>query len=78
MSGQDDAAEKEHDPSQRKLDEARRKGEVPRSADLTTAAAQGGMLLTVLLLGPWMLRRLGEAGAALLGGADRLAPQMAA
>jgi flagellar biosynthetic protein FlhB len=28
MSEEEDSAEKEHEPSQRKLDEARRKGEV--------------------------------------------------
>lgn len=37
--------DKQHEPSQKKLDDARKKGEIPRSADLSVAASYGGMLL---------------------------------
>ena len=37
--------DKQHEPSQKKLDDARKKGEIPRSTDLSVAAGYGGMLL---------------------------------
>ncbi|WP_438990587.1 EscU/YscU/HrcU family type III secretion system export apparatus switch protein [Lentibacter sp.] len=37
--------DKQHEPSQKKLDDARKKGEIPRSTDLSVAASYGGMLL---------------------------------
>lgn len=64
--------DKQHEPSQRKLDEARKRGEIPRSAELSTAAAYGGFLLAVLIAGPWVLTGVGSAGAVLIGQADRL------
>ena len=47
MSEDDD--DKQFEPSQRRLDEARKRGEVPRSAELSTAAAYGGLLLLSLI-----------------------------
>ncbi|MFQ6550781.1 flagellar biosynthesis protein FlhB [Aestuariibius insulae] len=55
----DEASEKEHEPSQKKLDDARKKGEIPRSTDLTTAAAYGGFLLAAGTLGATSLQSLG-------------------
>ena len=76
MSESDDDTEKEHEPSQRRLDEARRKGDIPRSADLTVAASYAGLLLAGLVAGADMLRAVGEAGMVLLDQADRLAPSL--
>jgi flagellar biosynthesis protein FlhB len=76
MAEAGDSAEKEHEPSQKRLDDARERGEVPRSQDLTTAAAYGGLLLAAVVAGPDSLQRLGAIGARLLGEADRLAPAM--
>lgn len=47
MMAQDgeEASEKEHEPSQRRLEDARKKGDVAKSNDLAAAAAQGGFLL---------------------------------
>ena len=73
MSGGDDG-EKTHAPSQRKLDEARKRGDVPRSADLTTAAVYGGLLLAVLVTGAAALQQGGSAAMVLIGQSDRLAP----
>ena len=70
----EDEGEKEHEPSQKKLDAARERGEIPRSADLGTAAAYGGLLLAAATVGPAALDRAGEAAAVLLGQADRLGP----
>jgi flagellar biosynthetic protein FlhB len=78
MAAEQDGAEKEHEPTQKRLDDARDRGETPRSADLTTAAAYGGLLLAALVAGPASLQALGQVGAALLSEADRLAAQMVA
>ncbi|WP_439110713.1 EscU/YscU/HrcU family type III secretion system export apparatus switch protein [Lentibacter sp.] len=42
---EEDNNDKQHEPSQKKLDDARKKGEIPRSADLSVAASYGGMLI---------------------------------
>ncbi len=78
MSDSEDDTEKEHDPSQRRLDEARRKGDIPRSADLTVAASYAGLLLAGLVAGADMLRAVGEAGMVLLDQADSFAPSLLA
>jgi len=51
MSGGASDEDKQHEPTQKKLDDARKKGEVPRSTDLMTAAAYGGLLLVALGFG---------------------------
>lgn len=51
--------DKQYEPSQKKLDDARRKGEVPRSADLTTAASYGGFLVVGLSVGGPLLSGMG-------------------
>lgn len=43
----EDAAEKSHQPTPRKLQQQRAKGEMPRSADLHVAAAYGGMVVVL-------------------------------
>lgn len=58
---EEQSAEKSHEPSPRKLEEARRKGEIPRSPDLLTAAAYLGLLATGLSIGGGAVLRLGEA-----------------
>ncbi len=74
MSGQDDDTERDHEPSQRKLDEARKNGDVPRSMELTTAAVYAGLVLALLIAGPAAVEHAGSAGITLLGQSDRLAP----
>ena len=75
MSGGDDV-EKEHAPTQKRLDDARMRGEVPRSPDLTTAAAWGGFLIAAAATGPASLQKIGTEAAVLIDKADRLAPLM--
>lgn len=72
MSGGEDEADKEHEASQQKLDEARKEGDIPRSVDLQTAAATGGLLLALISLGAWAVERAGTAGMVALDQADRL------
>ena len=43
MSQTEDSAEKSFEPTQKKLDDARKKGEFARSSDLNTAAAYVGL-----------------------------------
>ncbi|SMX32251.1 EscU/YscU/HrcU family type III secretion system export apparatus switch protein [Maliponia aquimaris] len=72
MSDQDEAAEKSHEPSQRKLDEARKKGEIPRATDLLTAMTYLGLLLTMAAVGGLSLTHFGEALLPLIEQPDRL------
>ena len=74
MAGQEDESEKPHEPTQKRLDDARKKGEVPRSTDITTAAVYAGLLLATLTFGGASISALGTTGSQLLGQADRLAP----
>ncbi len=73
MSDQD-SADKEHAPSQKRLDDARKRGEVPKSAELITAASYGGLLIAGLVAGGAGLLAAGQTGAVLLDQADRMAP----
>jgi flagellar biosynthetic protein FlhB len=72
MSGADDEADKEHEASQQKLEQARKDGDIPRSVDLQTATATGSFLLALFSLGSWAVTRAGTAGMAALDQADRL------
>jgi flagellar biosynthesis protein FlhB len=72
MSGGEDEADKEHEASQQKLDQARKDGDVPRSVDLQTAMAIGGFLLALFGFGSWAVQRVGTAGMVMLDQADRL------
>lgn len=74
MSAPDDDTEREHEPSQRRLDQARERGDVPRSADLISAAVYGGFLLALLVTGGSAVRQAANAGMTLLSQSDHLAP----
>ena len=76
MSDQDDGTDRPHEATARKLDEARRKGDIPRSSDLTAAAAMLGFLTMALLPGGWAPPRLGALGSGLLERAETLGPQL--
>lgn len=73
--GDDGAEEKEHEPTQRKLDEARKRGEVTKSTDLNTAASYAGLLLAGLGLGTAGFANFATEATVLLDQADTLAPQ---
>lgn len=76
MSDDQDASDKEHDASQKKLDDAREKGEIPRSNDLITAGSYAGLLLAGATIGGASLLKAGETASILLGQADRLSIQL--
>lgn len=69
MVSDEDASEKEHEPTQHKLDEARKKGDLVRSADLTVAVVYLGLLMTAMGLGSWSLI---EFGTRAMGFLDQL------
>jgi flagellar biosynthesis protein FlhB len=75
MSGEDDA-EKEHDPTQKRLDEARARGEFARSADLAAAAGYAGLLLACGAFGMQALLTVGSVAKGILGQSDRLSITM--
>ncbi|SNT03915.1 EscU/YscU/HrcU family type III secretion system export apparatus switch protein [Tropicimonas sediminicola] len=77
MSGEDDT-EKQHEPTQKKLDDARRKGEIPRSNDVTAALALGGLLLVLAFGGGWVSTRIGTLGIGLLQQAAWVEPRSGA
>lgn len=68
----DSDEDKQHEPSQRRLDEARKKGQVPVSQDLTTAAVYAALLATVMIGGSWILFGLIGPGTYLLEQSHRL------
>lgn len=72
MADGDDVTEKPYEPTQKKLDEARRKGNVPKSVDITTAAVYAGFLVTILAFGPSSLEDFGTVLAGLLARSDDL------
>lgn len=71
MSDEEDS-EKQYEPTQKRLDEARKRGEIPSSTDLTTALSYSGVLLSLLVFGAGIIQTFGTTLAALLGRADTL------
>nr|WP_136644732.1 flagellar type III secretion system protein FlhB [Tabrizicola sp. YIM 78059] len=71
-----DSEEKEFEASPQRLEEARKKGDIPRSTDLLMAAGIAGFLLSLVALGGWVVRRSGTAGMVFLDQADRLSRLM--
>ena len=69
---QDDGAERSHEATPQKLEEARRKGEIVRSQDVSTWAGYMGMLLALAIVAPGVARSLADLGGTLLQDADRL------
>jgi flagellar biosynthetic protein FlhB len=74
MTEEQSPADKPHDPTPRKLEEARKKGEIVRSADLNTAVAYAGTLIAAGLLAPTAAQDIGRLMQVLLGQAHEIAP----
>lgn len=72
-SGDDD---KQYEASQKKLDDARRKGEIAKSNDLITAAAYAGLLLILVAFGAPLMTALGNDLMLMLDQPDALASQI--
>ena len=64
--------DKQYDPTPRKLEEARRKGDIARSQDINVAVSYGGFLLAWLGLGVWLVDGAGATMRGLLDRSDEL------
>lgn len=73
---EDEGDEKPFEASAKKLEDARRKGEIPRSTDLNTAAAYSGFALLSVTVGPSLLMGFGALLQGMLRDVDRLAQDM--
>lgn len=76
MSEESQDSDKQYEASQKKLDDARMKGDIARSVDITTAAAYAGFLLAGAAIGPWALVTLGTTLAVLLDQAAAMSAVM--
>ena len=71
-AGGESGGEKSFDPTPGRLEEARRKGDVPRSADANAAAAYLGLLAASLTVGPWAVDRAAAVLMVFIDQPDRL------
>lgn len=76
MSEDTSPADKPFDPTPKKMEDARKKGEIVRSQDLNTGVVYGSFLLSGAILAPWLVESLGQLTHMTLGRADVLAPLM--
>jgi flagellar biosynthesis protein FlhB len=60
MSEPDSDGEKNHEPTEKRLQDARKKGQIVRSTELTTAAAYGGYFVAFSLFGTASLYQFGD------------------
>lgn len=72
----DSDIEKEHAPTPQKLEQARRKGQIVRSTDLSVAASYGGFYLALAGLGAVSITSLGGHLARMLADADSYGPAL--
>lgn len=72
MAAEEDQDDKQFDPSQRRLDQAREQGDTIRSEELQAAAAAAGLLAALAVGGGWAVQQAGSAGMAFLDAPDRL------
>lgn len=72
MSEAENDDNKQYEASQHKLDEARKKGDFPRSTDLNTAAGYAGLLVAGLTLGSVSLVKVGTELSQILAQSDTI------
>ena len=72
MSENQSSQEKSHEASERKLEQSRKKGELPRSQDAQTAAGYIGFAAAIFLAGGWTAVHMGETLMAFLARPDEL------
>ncbi|MFU8776466.1 MAG: flagellar biosynthesis protein FlhB [Roseovarius sp.] len=73
MEGQEDDSDKTLEATPHKLDEARKKGDLARSADLNTAGSYAGLLLAFAVAGGLSVERVGDNLVALMDRSNQLA-----
>lgn len=68
--------DKQYEASQHKLDEARKKGDFPRSVDLNTSAAYAGLLGVGFTIGAVSLVKIGDGLSTVLSRPDTISTQV--
>lgn len=71
MSQQDSDESKPHEPTEKRLKDARRKGDVPSSRETGNMMVVGSLLLIVIFALPWQAGNLADALAAMIDAAGR-------
>jgi flagellar biosynthetic protein FlhB len=66
--------DKQYEASQKRLDDARKRGEIIKSTDLVSAAGYAGLLLVGVVAGEQVVQGFGQVGMVLLDQADQIAP----
>ncbi|MFS4581693.1 flagellar type III secretion system protein FlhB [Phaeobacter sp. C3_T13_0] len=69
----DDDSDKSYEPSPQKLEKARKKGDVPKSTDLSVAAAYLGLIVAIHVAGADVVEEIGTILMSFLDQPDRLA-----
>ncbi len=72
----EDINDKPHDPTPKKLEDARKKGEVAKSTDLNAAANYGGLVLAIFAAGTFSLEGIGGNLSALLSQSSQLSQEL--
>lgn len=72
MSEGESSGEKVFDPTPSKIEEARRKGDVPRSPDVNAAASYLALLAVILTVGAWSIERTAAVLMVFIDQPDRL------
>jgi len=70
--GKEDSGEKSHEPTQKRVDDARRKGDIAKSDEVTVAAVYLGLLVGAAVGGSAMMSRSGASLSAMLAKSDQL------
>lgn len=76
MAGNDESGEKTHEPTPQKLEDARRRGEVPKSQDVAAAAIYIFALVAFGAFGTQAAIGSGEVLAGIIGASDLLAGRL--
>ena len=76
MAEEQQSGEKTHEPTEGRLEEARKRGDVPLSRDLGAAAAYLGLLLALIFGGVMATQQTGAVLATAFSRADTLAPRL--
>lgn len=72
MAGKDDDEDKQLDPTPKKLEDARKKGDIAKSQEITTAAAYAGLVLGLALTGTYVTKGILDSGALMIAAPDLL------
>lgn len=70
----EDSADKPHDPTPKKREDGRKKGDFPKSPDVYTAIAYAGTLLAAVFLGASVMTGIGDIGISLIQAASSPEP----